>query len=154
MEPRTCPACGRAQGSNAECLSCREAAARELAVEARDVTPAGVSERARRLGVFLQNPPWYARAAPGRLMERVRLFWMVLRDYANGSYRKMPWKAVVAVVAATVYVLSPIDLIPDFLIPVGWTDDLLVVVMTWRLIKRELRDYCAWKGLAPAHFGL
>ena len=23
-----------------------------------------------------------------------------------------------------------------------------------KLVKRELRDYCAWKGLSPAHFGL
>ena len=29
-----------------------------------------------------------------------------------------------------------------------------VVAMTWGLLKRELRTYCAWKGLAPAHFGL
>lgn len=154
MEARTCPACGRPRGTNAECLSCREAAARELAIEAKDVTPAAVSETASRLGAFLSRPPWYARAAPGRFLQRVRLFWMVLRDYANGSYRKMPWKAVAAVVAATAYVLSPIDLIPDFLVPVGWTDDLLVVVLTWGLLKRELRAYCSWKGLAPAHFGL
>ena len=154
MEPRMCPACGRPQGSNAECLSCREAAARELAQEARDVTPAGVPERAHALGKFLSRPPWYARAAPGRFLERVRLFWMVLRDYANGTYRKLPWKSIAAVAAAAAYVLSPVDLIPDFLIPVGWTDDLLVVVMAWSMVKRELRDYCTWKGLAPAHFGL
>ncbi len=154
MEPRTCPACGRPQGSNAECLSCRDAAARELATEARDVTPAVVPATAGKLAAFLSRPPWYARAAPGRLLDRVRLLWMVLRDYANGSYRQMPWKAIAAVVAATAYVLSPIDLIPDFLVPVGWTDDLLVVVLTWGLLKRELRAYCAWKGLAPSHFGL
>jgi hypothetical protein len=29
-----------------------------------------------------------------------------------------------------------------------------VVALTWGLVKRELRDYCAWKGLSPAHFGL
>ena len=31
---------------------------------------------------------------------------------------------------------------------------LLVVALTWGLVKHELRDYCAWKGLAPGHFGL
>ncbi len=154
MDPRSCPACGRPQGTNARCLSCRDAAARELASEARDVTPVAVSERLGSLGDFLRRPPWYTRAAPGRLLERIRLLFMVLRDYANGSYRKMPWKAVAAVVAASFYVVSPVDLIPDFMIPVGWTDDLLVVVMAWGLLKRELRDYCAWKGLAPSHFGL
>ncbi len=154
MEPRTCPACGRPQGSNAECLSCRDTVARELATEARDVTPAAVSQAAGRLGAFLGRPPWWARAAPGRLRARIRLRWMVVRDYADGRSRQMPWRAIAALVAATAYVLTPVDLIPDFLVPAGWTDDLLVVGMTWGLLKRELRAYCAWKGLAPAHFGL
>jgi uncharacterized membrane protein YkvA (DUF1232 family) len=154
VAPRTCPACGRPQGSNAECLSCREAAARELAAEAEDVTPVALEDRAARVGRFLDRPPWYARAAPGRLLERVRLLLMVVNDYASGRYRQVPWRAVAAIVAAIAYVASPMDLIPDFLVPIGWTDDLLVVALAWRLVKKELRAYCEWKGLSPAHFGL
>jgi uncharacterized membrane protein YkvA (DUF1232 family) len=154
MATRSCPACGRPQGSNADCLSCRESAARDLAREAKDVTPSSLGASVERAGRFLEKPPWYARAAPGALREKLRLLWMVVRDYANGTYRKVPWKAVAAIVAAVVYVVSPVDLVPDFLVPVGWTDDVLAVALTWGLVKRELRDYCAWKGLSPAHFGL
>ena len=154
MPPRPCAACGRPLGTSSECLSCRDAAASELAREAKDITPEAVSERASALERFLARPPWYARAAPGRLRAKLRLLWMVLRDFVNGSYRKLPWKAIAAVAAAAAYVLSPIDLIPDFLVPIGWTDDLLVLAMTFGLVKKELRDYCAWKGLSPAHFGL
>ena len=152
--PRTCPACGRLQGSNADCLSCRDAAARELADAARDVTPGALGARADRAGRFLAHPPWYARAAPGKLLERLRLLWMVVKDYAGGRYRPLPWKAVAAIAAAIAYTVSPIDLIPDFLVPLGWTDDLVVVALAWGFVKRELRAYCAWKGLSPAHFGL
>ena len=152
--PRPCAACGRPLGTNSECLSCRDAAASELAREAKDITPESVSERASSLDRFLSRPPWYARAAPGKLRAKLRLLWMVLRDFVNGSYRKVPWKAIAAVAAAAAYVLSPIDLVPDFLVPLGWTDDLLVLAMTWGLVKKELRDYCSWKGLSPAHFGL
>jgi uncharacterized membrane protein YkvA (DUF1232 family) len=154
MATRTCPACGRPQGTSAECLSCREAAAGALAREARDVTPDAAGEHASAAGRFLERLPWYAKAAPGGLAEKLRLLWMVVRDYGNGTYRRVPWKAVAAVTAAIVYVVSPVDLVPDFLIPVGWTDDLVALAVTWRLVKRELRDYCAWKGLSPAHFGL
>ncbi|HYG67278.1 MAG TPA: DUF1232 domain-containing protein, partial [Anaeromyxobacteraceae bacterium] len=62
--------------------------------------------------------------------------------------------AVAALAAAVVYAVSPVDLIPDFLFPVGFADDVLALALTWGLVKRELRDYCAWKGLSPAHFGL
>jgi uncharacterized membrane protein YkvA (DUF1232 family) len=154
MSPRSCPACGRALGSSADCLSCRDAAASTLAREAEDITPASVSRHADAAGKFVENPPWYARRAPAHLVAKLRLLWMVLRDYASGAYRKMPWKAVAALAAAVVYVVSPFDLIPDFLGPLGLTDDVLVVALTWGLVKRELRDYCAWKGLSPAHFGL
>ena len=154
MAPRVCPACGRLQGTNAACLSCREAAARELASAARDVTPEALPERASRLGAFLQRPPWWARATPGKLRARLRLFWMVLRDSAAGSYRCVPAKAIAALLAAGAYVMSPFDLVPDFLVPVGWADDLLLVAVAWSMVKRELRAYCAWKGLSPAHFGL
>jgi len=106
MAPRTCPACGRPQGTNADCLSCRDAAAKELAAEARDITPEGVGPLVDAAGRFVARPPWWARGAPGGLG------------------------------------------------PVGWTDDLLVVGLALGLVKRELRDYCAWKGLSPAHFGL
>ncbi len=154
MPPRTCPACGRALGSNADCISCRDAAASTLARDAADVTPASVAGHAEAAGRFVEKPPWWARRTPGSLRAKLRLLWMVLRDYANGSYRGVPWKAVAAIVAAVVYVVSPIDLIPDFLGPLGFTDDAVVLALTWGLVKRELLDYCAWKGLSPAHFGL
>jgi uncharacterized membrane protein YkvA (DUF1232 family) len=154
MASRACPACGRVQGSNAACLSCREAAARELAAAARDVTPETLPARTWRLGAFLHRPPWWARASPGKLRARLRLFWMVLRDYADGSYRSVPSRAVTALLAAGAYVVSPLDLVPDFLVPAGWADDLLLLALAWSYVKRELRAYCSWKGLAPAHFGL
>ena len=151
---RTCPACGAPAGTNAACLSCRDMAARDLAAGARDVTPERVARRAEAANRFLERPPWYARAAPGGLFVKLRLLWMVLRDYANGTYRKVPWKALAALAAAVAYVVSPIDLVPDFLVPIGFTDDLLALAVTWGLVKRELREYCQWKGLSPAHFGL
>lgn len=154
MASRTCAACGRALGTNAGCLSCRDAAASDLAREAADVTPGAIAGHAESAERFLASPPWYARRAPGGLRAKLRLLRMLLRDYANGSYRHVPWRAIAALAAAVAYVVSPVDLIPDFLVPLGLTDDVLVVALAWGLVKRELRAYCTWKGLSPAHFGL
>jgi len=154
MAPRTCPACGRPRGTNGDCLSCRDAAAQELAAEARDITPEAVGAAADGAGRFVAKPPWWARGAPGGLRVKVRLLWMVLGDWVRGSYRRLPWQSVALLAAAVAYVIAPLDLVPDFLGPLGWTDDLLVVGLALGLVKRELRDYCAWKGLSPAHFGL
>ena len=152
--PISCPACGRPKGSNAECFSCRDAAARELAGEAKDITDQALAARAEAGRRFEEDPPWYARFAPKNLMPRLRLLWMMASDYARGSYRKVPWKTMAITAGAIAYVISPLDIIPDVLIPVGWTDDMLVLGIAWTMIKRELREYCAWKGLSPTHFNL
>jgi uncharacterized membrane protein YkvA (DUF1232 family) len=153
MSPKACPACGRSAGTNADCLSCREVAARELSRASEDVTPDRVASAAEKAGRYVENPPWWARTAPKGLLDKLRLLWMVLRDFVKGEYR-VPWKAITALAAAALYVVSPVDLVPDFLVPLGFTDDLLVVALTWGLLKRELLDYCKWKGLSPTHFGL
>lgn len=154
MAPRTCPACGRTLGTNADCISCRDAAASTLARDAADITPGSLPAHADAAERFAERPPWYARRTPGHFRAKLRLLWMVLKDYANGSYRRVPWKAIAALAAAVVYVVSPLDLVPDLLVPLGFTDDVVALALTWRLVKRELLDYCEWKGLSPAHFGL
>jgi uncharacterized membrane protein YkvA (DUF1232 family) len=135
-------------------VTCRDAAASDLAREAADITPDDVARHAGDAGRFVTRPPWWARRTPGAFRAKVRLLWMVLRDYANGSYRKVPWRAVAALAAAVLYVVTPLDLVPDFLFPLGFTDDVLAIALTWGLVKKELRTYCEWKGLSPAHFGL
>ncbi len=154
METALCPACGKPQGSNARCLSCRDAAARELAREARDITEESLPARVDAARRFTESPPWYARTRAGKVLTKLRLLWMVVTDYLGGRYRKVPWRSVVVCAAAMAYVVSPVDLIPDWLVPLGWTDDLLVLALAWGVVKKELREYCAWKGLSPAHFGL
>lgn len=151
-----CTSCRRPLGSNGDCRRCREAAAGELATRARDVTGEEDVRRAAEAGMrFVRKPPWYARwgAAP-RVLGQVDLASRVLQDWVSGRYRRVPWVALAALAAAVAYVLSPFDLVPDFLIPIGWSDDLLVLAAAWAFAKADLRRYCEWKGLEPSEFGL
>lgn len=154
MANRICPDCGKAEGSNARCRTCRDAAARELRDHARDVTVESLGDRAAQGEAFAARPPWYARLAPGRLLLQVRLLASALRDFKSGAYREIPWSAVALLAAALAYVISPVDLIPDFLVPVGWTDDVVVLAVAWRIVKQQLRAYCAWKGIGADRYGL
>jgi uncharacterized membrane protein YkvA (DUF1232 family) len=61
----------------------------------------------------------------------------------------VPRRAKVAVVAAAVYLASPIDLIPEFLPVIGPLDDIVVVALALRYAARSVpRDvlYGAWPG--------
>jgi uncharacterized membrane protein YkvA (DUF1232 family) len=154
-EKRVCGHCGKALGSNVDCLPCRDAAARELSDSARDVTDEDrVRGRAQAGERFARRPPWYARLAPRSLLPRLELLSMLLGDYAARRYRRLPWRSIAVAAAAVAYVVSPLDLIPDFLVPVGLTDDMLVLLVAWQVMKHDLREYCQWKGLAASRYGL
>jgi uncharacterized membrane protein YkvA (DUF1232 family) len=79
--------------------------------------------------------------AQGQIQLLVRL----IRAYASGEYRRLPWKSLLSVVGVLIYFVSPIDLIPDFLPIVGLTDDLALVFWLFRTLSDDLTDYSQWE---------
>ncbi|MDO5086419.1 MAG: DUF1232 domain-containing protein, partial [Comamonadaceae bacterium] len=67
----------------------------------------------------------------GKLLTMFRkellLAWAVLRDV------RTPWSAKLAVVLAVLYVVSPFDLVSDFLPLLGWLDDGLMGLLLLQL---------------------
>jgi uncharacterized membrane protein YkvA (DUF1232 family) len=62
---------------------------------------------------------------------------------------RVPWQAKAAVVVAGLWVLSPIDLLPEFLPVVGPLDDVVVVALALRYAARRIpREVLleAWPG--------
>ena len=51
---------------------------------------------------------------------------------------------IVAVMAALLYVVSPIDMIPDLIPGVGYKDDAMVVSFCIKLFHEELEKYRIW----------
>ena len=82
-----------------------------------------------------------------RFSTDVRLMFSLLRDYWSGRYRQIPWKSVAAIAGALLYVLNPLDLIPDVLIGFGLLDDAGVVAVCLKLVESDLHRYAAWKEL-------
>jgi uncharacterized membrane protein YkvA (DUF1232 family) len=64
--------------------------------------------------------------------------------YSRGHYRKIPADQLVIVVAGLIYVVSPIDVIPDFL-PGGFADDAVMVGWVIRTVRSELVAFREWE---------
>lgn len=82
-------------------------------------------------------------------------FFRLIRAYANGSYRNISAQALLTIVAAIIYFVSPIDLIPDFILGIGLIDDATVLAWTIRACAADLAAFMDWEqGKAPAAAGV
>jgi uncharacterized membrane protein YkvA (DUF1232 family) len=69
----------------------------------------------------------------------------MLSDMFRGQYTATLFTKL-AMIGTVLYVLFPIDIIPDFLLVFGWTDDAAVVYLLLRRILTELERYKAWRS--------
>jgi uncharacterized membrane protein YkvA (DUF1232 family) len=81
----------------------------------------------------------------GGLFFDVELLISLIQDYDSGKYQEIPWESVAGILTALLYVISPVDLIPDFIPLIGTLDDAVVVAVCLKLVKKDLDAYTFWK---------
>ena len=69
----------------------------------------------------------------------------LVKDWVKGDYRQVPWWSMAAIAAALLYVLNPLDLIPDFIPLAGQVDDALVIAACLAMVEQDLDKYRKWK---------
>ena len=79
------------------------------------------------------------------LMALIRL----VRAYIKGEYRDVPWETIIWAIAAIVYFINPIDLIPDFIPGIGFLDDAAVIALTITYVRKELDNFRKWENQRP-----
>ena len=70
----------------------------------------------------------------------------LLRDRVTGVYTETPWTTITALAGALIYVLSPVDLILDFIPLVGFLDDAVIIGLAIKLAQPDLAKYREWKA--------
>lgn len=87
-----------------------------------------------------------------KLTNQVRLLFELVNDYWEGRYRQVRWYSLGIAVAAALYFVHPTDLIPDALPGVGHLDDVLVIALALRMVRKDMRAYIEWRGLNPEDY--
>lgn len=72
------------------------------------------------------------------------IFGRFCKAYALGHYRNVPLKTVLIIIAAVLYLINPIDLIPDF-VPLGLTDDFAVLAWVYSTVTQEIDKFLEWE---------
>lgn len=64
-----------------------------------------------------------------------------LKDTIQGKYKIRNKTNILLAVAALLYVVSPMDFVPDFFIALGLLDDIAIVCWAMNRLNKELIDY-------------
>lgn len=77
--------------------------------------------------------------------QKMFVLWRLLKAYAKGQYNLLSWKAILYIVAATVYFINPADVIPDIVPLSGFVDDLSILLWTYSSLQSELDRFIQWE---------
>lgn len=96
---------------------------------------------------FLQRLEEKLKMVPlaGGALSNVPVLISMVRSYASKDYPDIPLGTIIAIVSALIYVLSPIDLIPDAVPAIGYVDDAAVVLACLNMIQSDIDEYKAWR---------
>lgn len=81
-----------------------------------------------------------------KFVENLKIFSRMIKAYINGSYREIPVKGIVAIIAAVVYFAMPLDLIPDFIPVTGLIDDFAVIMWVYKQLQQEIEEFTLWES--------
>jgi len=75
----------------------------------------------------------------------VALFRLV-RAYSKREYVEVPWQSLLLIVATILYFLVPTDLIPDWIIGLGYIDDAALIGWTMNTVKSDIDGFREWES--------
>ena len=69
----------------------------------------------------------------------------MVSSYAKGDYREISLETFGLILASVVYFVMPLDLVPDFILGLGFADDAALLAWTLRAVGEDLSRFIAWE---------
>ncbi|UCS93553.1 DUF1232 domain-containing protein [Echinicola marina] len=69
----------------------------------------------------------------------------MVKAYCNNEYRSFSPKTLTLLVLGLLYFIMPLDLIPDFILGLGYLDDLSVLLAITKSIQHDIQNFLDWE---------
>lgn len=99
-----------------------------------------VFDKKDQLFAKINHPDWK------KYKDKIKLMFQFLKDVKQKNYPETPWKTLAAMLFTIIYIINPLDLVPDFIPFIGYLDDVAVFSFVLKMIGEDLEDYKAWKN--------
>ena len=86
------------------------------------------------------------RESLGKNVEDLKTLIRMARAWASRSYRNVSSQTILYTVAAIIYFVTPTDFMPDFIIGLGFLDDIAVIRWVIGQIKTDLERFKEWEN--------
>ncbi|GAA4452583.1 YkvA family protein [Nibrella saemangeumensis] len=114
-----------------------------------NVKAARYARNSRSLFGLVQQVLTKSKGLTGSNIQDVRnhiaLMARMVKAYASGEYKNIPWKSLIRMIAVLIYFVSPLDFIPDFLPIIGVTDDIALVFWLVSAMGTDIEKFRQWE---------
>jgi uncharacterized membrane protein YkvA (DUF1232 family) len=69
----------------------------------------------------------------------------MIRAHISGEYSAFSIQSMVLLVFALLYFIIPMDLLPDFIPAIGFTDDISIVLFVLKSIRDDVAQFELWE---------
>ncbi|MBC5773543.1 DUF1232 domain-containing protein [Pontibacter sp. KCTC 32443] len=80
-----------------------------------------------------------------QVKEIMQTFIRLVKAYINGSYRAVSNRSLLVGVGVLLYLVTPLDVIPDFIPVLGLLDDISLMAWFVDAFQKEISNFRAWE---------
>jgi len=81
----------------------------------------------------------------GHLWTDLPILLRLLKAWKQGSYRGLSVRTVASIAVSILYILSPVDAIPDFIPGIGLIDDAAILALLLHSLAQDLAAFRLWE---------
>ena len=115
--------------------------ARETAGD-RDKIKSTISNAGKKLKDMAQNSTQLKE-----LKSKLEILIRMIQAHLSGDYRSFPASSILLIVFGILYFVTPVDVIPDFIPALGFTDDASVIFLIARKLNRDIEAFSKWESV-------
>ena len=79
------------------------------------------------------------------LLEHVQLFLRMIKKSFSGEYSSFSNKTLLSLVFGLLYFVTPLDVVPDFIPLLGFSDDLSIIYFILKNFKSDIEAFKVWE---------
>ncbi len=78
-------------------------------------------------------------------ISKIRLVVRMIQSHFTGAYAAFSTRSILMLIFSLVYFITPIDMIPDFIPALGFTDDISVLYFVLQSLSGDIESYRQWE---------